>query len=294
MKKSLKIFSIIAIAGWVTLSCSKLNEDPKFNDKDAFVSFTSASMSFNEDVGVANIPVTLVSLNGFTNTVSFNIINGTAQQGTDFTVTGGNQLNFTPSAPTQNIQIQIVNHEGFFTGDMSFAIELDNAGSVNMGASKRISVTILDLDHPLTPILGSYTAIGESGFDGEQSWTITLSKDASDLSKVWITNFVLGGSSASTPIYGIVDDDMTEIKVPVHQIIATSSSYPLIRLEGYYDLEDEIEIPSGGFITIEIAADKKSMVIVEGIVSSVYADEAGNDNLGWFNCFYPGVVMTKD
>ena len=294
MKKSIQLFSMMAIAGWVILSCSKMNEPPTFDDKDAFVAFNNASISFDENVGVANIPVSLVSLNGFTTSVSYNVTNGTAQQGVDYTVASGNQLNFTPAAPEQYIQIQIVNHEGLFTGDLSFTVELTDAGSVQMGAIKRIAVTILDLDHPLTPILGTYTASGESGFFGEESWTITLSKDENDLSKIWITNFVYGGSSASTPIYGIVDEEMTEIKIPVHQVIAVSSSYPLIRLEGYYDLDDEIEIPSGGFITIEIAADKKSMVIVEGIVSSVYGDAAGNDNLGWFNCYYPGVIMIKD
>ena len=297
MKKSLKIFSIIALAGWVTLSCSKLNELPKFDDKDAFVAFNSASMSFNENAGVVNIPVSLVSLNGLTTSVSFNVMDGTAKQGVDFSVVGSNSLSFSPSASEQNIQIQIINHEGIFTGDVSFSIELGDPGAVHLGDSKRVTITILDLDHPLTPILGSYTATGQSYFDDPgdvQDWTITIRKDDNDLSKVWFHNLVPWVAGTLVDVYGIVDDDMTEIKIPVFQILSTGSGYALVRLEGSYGPDGYEYINDGGFITISIAPDKKSMVVLDEMYASVYADAGGSNYLGDFEELWAGTILVKD
>ena len=294
MKKSIKILMITAMFGLFASSCGKMNDLPTFNDKDAFVAFSSATASFNENAGTVNIPVTLVSLRGFTTSVSFKVIEGSAKSGVNFTVAGANSLNFTPESPIQNIQIQIINRANLFTGDVSFSIELDNPGAVNLGAAKKITVNIADLDHPLATILGNWTASGESYLNGDQSWTITLAKDARDVSKVWITNFVAGGSSASTPIFGIVDKDMTWIHVPVYQIIATSSSYPLIRLEGFYGPDGDDDIEDGGYITIVIAPNKRSMTIMDEFGSAVYDDAGGSDFLGWYNIFVAGIVMTKD
>ena len=285
----MKIFGAIAMAGLFALSCSKMNELPKFDDKDAFVAFVNTSLTVNEDVGIVLIPVVLASAQGLSTTISFKTIDGSAISGVDYQVVGSNSVAFTPDEPIQYIQIQIFSQIGVFTGDLSFSIALESQ-SVHLGAEKRITVTISDLDHPLTPILGSYTATGESGFDGPTTWTITIGKDPGDVNKVWLTDLVASGGSI--PIYGIVDDEMTEIHIPVNQILSTS--YPLVRLEGFYGPDGDDDILDGGYITIVISEDKKSMTIMDWIVSAVYGDAEGSDFLGWFNYFEPDVILVKD
>jgi hypothetical protein len=173
-------------------------------------------------------------------------------------------------------------------------LELEGSGDVSLGAAKSIRVTIADLDHPLAALLGTWEASGESVFDGPWEWDITISKDENDVSKVWFSNFIAFGSSLR--IFGIVNADISEIKVPVHQAISTSSSYGLIRLDAFRNLDeyDEEELEDGEFVTIQIAPDKKSMVIIEAIASAIYWDTVGNDFSGWwYNGFYDGVVLVK-
>ena len=295
MKISTKIWSMIAVMGLLASSCSKMNELPIFDDKDACVAFSAGAMSVNENAGTINIPVSLRTLNGFNTSVGIKAVDGTAKAGVNFNLVT-TSVNFTPSEPVQNVQVQITNLDGIFTGDLSFSLELENPGSISLAAEKKITVTIMDLDHPLSSILGTYSAIGESYFYGEESWTITLTKDANDVSKVWITNFVSRGSSAGTPIYGIVDDEMIEIHIPVNQVIAVVNGIAIVRLEGYYDLDGEELMPDGSFITIKIAADKKSMTVMETIGSVAYSDiAAGDDNYEYhYNFIFEGIIMVKD
>ncbi len=292
MKRLIHFISISAIVALVAVSCSKLNEFPVFNDADAFVAFNKTSLSISEQGGILNIPVTLASVGGITSAVTYNVIDGTAKSGINFRLVDGSAtLNFTAAEPTQNIQIEIINVAGVFTGDIKFTVELANAGSVNLGFSKTCSVTINDEDHPLSAILGSYSAKGSSYFNGAEQWTMELTKDASDISKVWIGNFVAGGSNKL--VYGIVNNDMTVISVPKGQAIASSSSYGYIELRAFYGPDGADEIPEGGVITIQIAADKKSMTIMDEIGSYVWQNADKTGGLGWYNIFQAGIIMTK-
>ncbi|MCL1974129.1 MAG: hypothetical protein FWG54_04845 [Bacteroidetes bacterium] len=293
MKISTKICSLFAVAGLIFSSCSKMNEPPTFDDKDACVAFDVSSLSFDENAGTVTIPVTMRTLHGFTTSVSYRVVDGSAKSGENFNVLGSS-LNFTPSDPIQNIQVQIIDQPGLFTGDLSFSIELDNAGAVALGAEKKITVTINDLDHPLTPILGTWSASGESYYDGPTDWTVTLTKDASDISKVWISNFIAYGSSSSTPIFGIVDEDMTEIRIPVNQVIMIDSRFKIIRLEGSYGPDGEEYIPDNGFVTVTISADRRFMLILDEVYSCAYFDEAATDYAGDFNAFAAEIELIKD
>ena len=296
MKINIKISSIIAAMGLLASSCSQMNEPSRFDDKDACVAFNTISISFEENIGIANIPVTLRSLNGFTTSVSYKVTDGTAKMGVNFNVTGSN-LSFTPTDLVQNIQIQIIDQPGLFTGDLSFTIELDNPGTVALGAEKKITVTIADLDHPLIEILGSYTATGQSYYDNpgeEQEWTVTILKDESDISKVWFHNLVPWVSGVLVDVFGIVDEDMTEIRVPIFQILSTNSGYPVVRLEGAYGPDGEEDILNGGFITIKIASDKLSLLVLDEMWAAVYMDAGADDLAGYFEALWAETILVKN
>lgn len=286
-----KIIYIIALIGVAVFSACNLNDYPVFDDDDAFVAFESESFSFKEDADTVQIPVRLTSLSGISTTVSFELFDSTAVNGKDFNLVGGSSvLTFNAENPVQYIDINIKEHAGEFTGDLVFGIALKSSGSVNYGSIDTVYVSILDLDHPLSAILGTYNAAGTSYFSGAQVWEVRIEKDPEgDLSKVWIYNFVSGGSSSSTPLYGIVNEEKTEIKIPVGQTIAVSSSYPSILFEGYYGPDGATAIPTGGSVTCDVG--EGTISVQDEFGSHVYNTDG--TSAGWYNIYMADVVLTK-
>ena len=290
----LKKLTILVLGAILMVSCN-LNEAPIFDDSEAFVAFRSSELSLGEEkTDTIKIPVLLTSLAGLSSSVDFEIVTegATAIEGTHFKVLNTSKtLTFTKDAPIQNILVKTIDNSTF-DGDVSFAIKLNDPGDVNLGASKKINIKINDDEHPLLFILGSLTAKGTSYYNGAEEWTVTIEKDATDLKKVWIKNFVLGGSSPTSPIYGVVNDEKTEIKIPVGQIIAVSTSYPKITLRGYYGPDGEEEIPTGGSITGTIAPDGQ-ITFVDEFGSYVWTNEDMTAGAGWYNIYQAGVTLKK-
>jgi len=293
--KILKYILVLTIGAFLFTACDDLNKAPIFDDADAFVAFRSSTVSIGEEQGTIDIPVLLTSLSGIGTTVNFEFVTdgATAIEGKNYQVLNTEKkLTFTKDAPTQYIKLKLLDN-ATFNGDVSVTIKLSSPVGVNLGASKTCVLTITDDEHPLLFILGDLTAKGTSYFNGAEEWKITISKDVSDLTKVWITNFVNGGSSPATPIYGVVNAEKTEIKIPVSQIVATSSSYPKIILEGFYGPDGAEDIPTGGFITGKIATDG-TITIQDEFGSHVYKDDAASVSAGWYNIYKAGVTMKKN
>lgn len=290
----LKKLTILVLGAILMVSCN-LNEAPIFDDSEAFVAFRSSELSLGEEkTDTIKIPVLLTSLAGLSSSVDFEIVTdgATAIEGKHFKVLNTSKtLTFTKDTPTQNILVKTIDN-ATFDGDVSFSIKLNDPGDVKLGASKIINIKINDDEHPLLFILGSLTAKGTSYFNGAEEWTVTFDKDATDLKKVWIKNFVNGGSSAASPIYGVVNDEKTEIKIPVGQIIAVSTSYPKITLRGFYGPDGEEEIPTGGFITGTIAPDGQ-ITFVDEFGSYVWTNEDMTAGAGWYNIYQAGVTLKK-
>lgn len=218
MKKIFYLFSIV-LMGSLVASCN-INEMPTFNDSDAFAAFKTSSMSIAEDGGTLNIPVSVTSLGGVATTVSYEFVNGSAKQGVDFEdASGSGTISFGAGETLKNIAVKIINHPGVFTGDLKFSVKFKSAGDVKMGASNTCAVTINDLDHPLSAILGDYACKSMSAWGDDLEWIMNFSKDASDVSKVWIYNIFAsdGWADWDTIFYGLVDDDLTNIAVPLGQ-----------------------------------------------------------------------------
>ena len=218
MKKIFAFFSIAAL-GLLTVSCN-INEMPKFNPDDAFAAFQSASLKVSEDGGSLSIPVHITSLNGVATTVTYEFVDGTAVKGKDYEdASGTGSITFAENENTKNITVNIIPHIGTFTGDLNFTVKFKSTGDVKVGASNTCTVTINDTDHPLAIILGTYTASGEGYWDGPISWPMEFRKDASDVTKVWIYDIfgTPGWADDDTMFYGVVNDEKTNIVVPLGQ-----------------------------------------------------------------------------
>lgn len=282
MKKLILYINIIFMGAFLLTSC-ELNEIPKFDDADTFAYFTSPSLSISEQGGTLSIPVNLASTDGISTTVSYQIIDGTAENGTHFTpVSGSGTLSFDSNTRTNNIEINIVDIAGVFTGDLKFTIELVNSPNAAIGADNVCEITIQDEDHPLSAILGTYSASAVGYWDGPIEWDIVFEKDSDDISLVWIHNFVLDGSSV--PVYGIVNEDMTEIKIPVEQDLVPDTAL-LVGWYGPDGIDNWTIIPEGEFITVTIAPDY-SMTVEDCIASAAAAG-------GYYNIIYGPVNLTR-
>lgn len=225
MKLNIKYLSFL-LAGAVALASCDKNEPNVFDDKDAFVAFDVVSVTYAEDYSkdgaTFKIPVTLASVKGLEETVKFEVVTPEqkgAVAGVNFellTTTG--VLSFNAENRTQYIEFKTMT-DGEYTGDLNFSIKLLPSETLPVGSESECVVTIADIDHPLTFMLGDYTASGEIYKKGPQSWTITIHKDAEDDHKVWFDN--LGNNSGwidpTTRFYGVVNDDKTILNIPFGQ-----------------------------------------------------------------------------
>lgn len=284
---------LVALAAMGFASCS--NDMPEFNDNDAFVAFTSASASIDENGKELQIPVLLSSLNGKEGTVDFELTadaTAPAEEGVNYTVENESKtLTFTKDENTQYIKLKINDLAGKFTGDLRFTVKLANAKGINLGADNTFTVTIVDLDHPLAAILGTYTESAESNFNGAGEWNVTISKDDSDVSKVWISNLFNMDNFAK--VYGTINADKTEIRIPVGQKMASSSSYPVIQLDSYYGEDGEEDVKDAVIGAIKTDADGNVTITFDNywFAAAAYSDEAGQTLAGYYELLKPGTVL---
>ena len=146
-------------------------------------------------------------------------------------------------------------------------------------------MTIADLDHPLAFMLGTFSASGESKYDGATTWNVEIKKDDSDVNKVWIYKILPTGTNDKYPVYGTVNEDKTELRIPVGQnTLKSSSQYAwLYAFGGIADgnLTDQVT----DYMSCPITTDAAGNAIISiPYVFGAFAtsDAAGNDGLGWF------------
>jgi len=283
MKKLFYLISIVVL-GTMVASCN-LNEFPTFDDNDAFAAFSKSSLSTAENSGTLNIPVHVTSLSGVGTTVSYEFVNGTAKQGVDFEdASGSGTITFSAGESEKNIVVNIIEHPGVFTGDLSFSVNFKSSGDIKMGANNSCNVTIGDLDHPLSSILGTYLCKSTSAWGDDLEWNMVFLKDESDVSKVWIYNIFAsdGWADYDTIFYGIVDDGLTNIAVPLGQ--ETEYKYggttPCVLLG--FDGEEGWDT---GTMNIAISDGGKTLTFVD-YGPWLYIPDAGSVNIvyGGFTC----------
>lgn len=234
-------FIYVAVVGALFASCQSV-ETPMFSDKDAFVAFDNASTTIEENANKEiQIPVSLVASKALDVSVNFEI-DTTAYAGKNAAKEGVNyRLKNTSTTLTYTSTGELV---GYITvepidnstndGDVCFDIRLSSPSGCSLGANYTTSVTIADDDHPLAAagILGTYTASGESPFEGEEgvvyTWTCEVQKDPDYVDRVWFTQLVPTVSGATyKSVMGTVSADFRTITINGSQDMGTYSAYTL-------------------------------------------------------------------
>ncbi len=292
MKKILFYIGVLATAAALLVSCNK-NEESVFDDAEAFVAFHSTTATVSEDGETLQIPVTLASVAGLSESVKFEIgapEENAAKEGVNFDLlTSSGVLTFDKNNRTQVIEIQ-PKTDGAYTGDLKFTISLVAPSSVKLGDASTCTVTIGDVDHPLSAILGAYTATGVNYWHGPTQWTMTLYKDEDDDHMVWIDNLFDKASWAApdTRYYGNVNDDMTVLNIPFGQTseYKYSNGNPVLLLgfngtEGY----------DTGSVDVQIKQEDGKVILDFGTEWGIWVmiEDAGN-----LNITKPGIIAVKN
>lgn len=284
MKKIILLLNVFALC--LLASCNP-NKIAEFDDKDAFVAFGGANYAISEDGASIKVPVTLASVKGLETTVTVEGVDGTAKAGVDYNL-ATSSLQFNSTTRTAYVEVNIINRPGEYTGDLNFTLKFSNLGGVNAGFQSTTTVTINDLDHPLSFILGEYTASGVSYYDGPITWTMTLKKDPADDSKVWFDNIFgdAGWAGDDTMFYGVVSPDKTTITIPLGQTseYTYSNGKPLILL----GLTSDLKGYDSGNVIVTIKDEGKNLDFGKEYGFWVQIIDTGNIAI-----VLPGITATK-
>ena len=244
MKNYNKILTIAFVALLLVPSCKKLNETPVFEASESFAAFKITSAKVDENKGQIVIPVQIGCIDPVESNVSYKIVDGTAKVNENYKDTDESAvLTFDGKSREENIVIEIINHEGEFTGDLDFTIELLAATGLKLSMEKTCKVTIVDLDHPLAAILGDYTVTCHEHWGGDMTYSMTLSKDPKDITVVWCDGIcpMVAGSSTFAPVYAAVTQDeetgLYKLSFPGGQVLAgdaVTGDGDMILCETYY------------------------------------------------------------
>lgn len=272
----------------LSASCSRKLEF----QHETFATFDAVSFMVDETAGTTTIPVSIYNPTGAPVSIAVSGVDGSAVNGVDYEIVSpaSGILNFSGEETTQNIEVSITGFVGEFTNNKVFTIQISSATEgVSVGNYNEAKVTIKDLDHPLSAILGQYTAAGTESWDGAITWPVVIDKDDNDVTAVQITNFLNLGETLA----GSVSDDMTVITVPFGQ------EFPYGQYIGVY-----VGFGPGGYYTpsgnLILTATENGWVQTTDVddpemlwgAGCLAADANTGSLLGWLTGFAGGTVLT--
>ena len=253
MKNIVKAFAVLAGVSALA-ACNKYAE----YNWTPFVSLDvrSATITESDPATAWTLPVHLYNHDGAC-TVTYTVEAVSAKEGVDYTLADASGvLSFPAGADTQNIVINISGQPGVYTGNVKFAITLKSASDdVQIGNTNTCSVTIKDLDHPLTNLFGEYTfkavSVNEDGELDALKWTMHISPVEGSVNKILIdhiTPFAVAYNIGDLTVTGTVSADQKTITIGYPQDTGTqASAFKLTENFTFYGHEG----PSGGYIVAD-------------------------------------------
>lgn len=297
MRNTIKYIGLALVAAAALISCDS-NDPSKFDDKDAFVAFDKTAVSLSEDYStngaVCKIPVTLASVKGLEETVKFEVVSPEskgAKEGVNFEVlTSSGVLSFNAENRTQYIEVKTI-YDGVYTGDLKFTINLVGTDSVPAGSEGSCTVTINDIDHPLSFMLGSYTMSGIKYPSTPNTWTMTILKDPDDDHMVWFDNLFGNSGWAGDYLryYGTVNEDHTILTIPFGQ--TSEYTYSNGKPVTLFGLSSDLNGYDSGYVNVNIITEGDKVTLDFGKEWGLwfYIVDAGS-----IGTYLPGLTAIKD
>ena len=288
MKKTVKLISVLSLAAMAICSCKGLNPTPAFDQKDACVGIGASTYSFDEDAGQVAIPVSIATINGVDTKVSYALSKDTtmtAKEGVNFEfVDPTKTLKFSKDNRTDSIRIKIINIKGEYTGNVKLGLVLTASPDVPVSADSTTTVTIKDLDHPLSDLIGDWTCKTVSYFYGPETVVTQMRGEDDDLTKIWIWRIQ---PDIFMNVYGVVSGE------PGKRVITVTCG------QTYYNTYDwELHWCDGNNADakgkVEIVQQEDGTLVAKdyGFGGYVY-DHVSGEGLGYYDLHLPGGTWEK-
>lgn len=163
----------------------------------SYVIVEQTNFSVKEDVGLVRIPVSSFNSEGLNGSVYFKVNDGTAVQGTDFTVEPASGVLEFNGNSTEYIQINVIEHAGELTGALKFTVELTSvSGTItDLGGITKATVEIQDNDVVVDWdfVAGEWSATD----DGTSKYDVTITKESDTtlkLKNIWDEGYTVTGT----------------------------------------------------------------------------------------------------
>lgn len=279
-----KIIKIVAVLVAI-ISLASCNQKAEFKTS-SFVRLNSTSLSVKEDAGSVQIPVYAYPAGelsfprgGVSTSVNFEVVDISAKKGVNYTVEPSNGVLTFSNSNQANITINVTNLAGEFTSDLKLKVVLTGASDgFTLGGMRENTVTIKDNDHPLSAILGTYTAnVTDTWGDSYVIKTVVEPIDGS-LTEVTLSDLCpwIITQGYTDKVKGVVSADMSTITVAVNGVYGNVGYFVAATKPQAYDLDELV-----------FTFDKENMTLTN---QSYYGLFNGGS---WYDCIPPGSVFKK-
>ena len=223
MKRVINIL-VTTLCAAVLFSCTH-----EYTFKTAsYIILDETSFSVKEDVGTVLIPVSAYNSESLTGAAYFKVIDGTAVQGTDFTVEPANGVLTFEGNSTEYIKINVIEHPGVLTGNLKFSVEVTAVSGdiTDLGGLTSASVEIQDVDVVVDwdYVAGAWKAYDFDGGapDGDE-YEVTIKKKSE--TELVVTNLYGGKMDLVGTIEFNKEANTATITLEPNQLVWTSDKY---------------------------------------------------------------------
>ena len=263
---------------------------------ETFATFDAVSFSVDETVGRVSVPVSIYNPTGAEVQVTVKAVDGKGVNGVDYDIVSPSSgiLTFSGDVATQNIEVDITDFTGEFTGGKDFKIEIASAtAGITVGNYNTAYFTIKDLDHPLAAFIGDWTGGPLVDFFYGDQYTLNLTIVSNDddptFNSVLIQNidpyFAGAGFNANNGcniFVAYANEDRTQLLLESGQPIGYSDCV----IMGF----DGPDLSSAGttqYALFDLNADG-TLTIPNAF--GVYSSSAG----GWYSAYLGGLTLSKN
>ena len=289
----MKKINIIAAAMALVLSAS-CNRNLEFQH-ETFATFDAVTFSVDETAGRVSVPVSIYNPTGSEIQVTVKAVDGKGVSGVDYDIVSpaSGILTFSGDVTSQNIEVEITDFSGEFTGSKDFSIEIASAtAGVTVGNLNTARFTIKDLDHPLAAFIGDWTGAPLVDYFYGDQYTLNLTIIANDddptFSSVYVQNidpyFASAGFNSNNgcnTFLAVANAERTQLKLESGQPIG----YKTCQLLGF----DGPDLDTAGttqYMLFDLNAD--------GTLTIPNAFGVYNAGEGWYSAYLGGLTLSKN
>lgn len=289
----MKKINIIAAAMALVLSAS-CDRNIEFQH-ETFATFDAVTFSVDETAGRVSVPVSIYNPTGSEIQVTVKAVDGKGVSGVDYDIVSpaSGILTFSGDVTSQNIEVEITDFTGEFTGSKDFTIEIASAtAGVTVGNLNTARFTIKDLDHPLAAFIGDWTGAPLVDYFYGDQYTLNLTIIANDddptFSSVYVQNidpyFASAGYNSNNgfnTFLAVANADRTQLKLQSGQPVG----YKTCQLLGF-DGPDLDTAGTTDYMLFDLNED--------GTLTIPNAFGVYNAGEGWYSAYLGGLTLSKN